>query len=407
MNQTYAHIAPDNDDYWSYLSAHFPTSPDFINLENGYCGVLAQPVLNALQRYQAEINSESSYFLRTRWQDKYQQVKLALAAFCGVDASELLITRNLTEAFGTLLHAYPFKAGDEIVYADVDYDSVQQLLIKLGSTKKLTLTRLSIAKQDLSDEALLARYESAITSATRVILLTHVLHKNGQILPVAKIAAMAKGYQVDVMVDAAHSFAHLDYQIPDLASDFVAVNLHKWLGAPLGTGMLYIGNARLPDMQSPSASDVINIEELGCAGTFSPAPVLAIADAIRFHQSLGTRNIEQRLRYLSQYWLQQLAHLPEIRQHTPADPQRSCAIRAISIDGMTAHDVVDYLMSEHQIFTVTRSIEGQEVVRITPHVFTSKAALDGLVIALKKLITILRFTSTTFHDLPHRMKNRI
>ena len=407
MNQTNAHIAPDNDEYWAYLSAHFPTSPAFINLENAYCGVLAHTVLSALQRYQIEVNSESSYFLRTRWQEKYQSVKLALAEFCGIDPNELLITRNLTEAFSTLLHAYPFNASDEIVYADLDYDSVQELIVSLAQAKNLRLNRLSIANQNLSDDDLLSRYENAITPATRVIVLTHLLHKNGQILPVAKITAMAKRYQVDVMVDAAHSFAHLDYQIPDLGSDFVAVNLHKWLGAPLGTGMLYVRNARLHEMRAPSASSITNIEELACAGTFSPAPVLAIADAIRFHQSIGTRNIEQRLRYLSQYWIQQLVHLPEIQLHSPVDPQRSCAIQAISIEGIAAHDVVDYLMNEHQIFTVLRHLGEQDLLRITPHIFTSKAELDRLVMAIKKLLNILRFNASVFQDFPNRIEKHL
>ncbi|MBY0573768.1 MAG: aminotransferase class V-fold PLP-dependent enzyme [Undibacterium sp.] len=390
MNQTNSLIAADNDEYWTYLSAHFPSSPAFINLENGYCGVLAHPVLNALQRYQSEINSESSYFLRTRWKEQLLLVKLALAKFCGVDSNELLITRNLTESFASYPHAYPFKIGDEIIYADIDYDSVQQIVTNIAKAKKLALIRLSIANQALSDEDLVSLYEQAITANTRIIILTHLLHRNGQILPVAKIAQMARRHQVDVFVDAAHSFAHLDYQLPDLASDFVGVNLHKWLGAPLGTGLLFIRRERLAEMSATGASD---IEELGFAGTFAPAPVLAIADAICFHQSIGTSNIEHRLRHLSQYWLQQLNQLPEIRQHTPDDPQRSCAIRAISIDGISANEVVDYLMSEHQIFTVLRTIGEQDVVRITPHVFTSKAALDRLVMAIKKLVAIQRFNA--------------
>jgi hypothetical protein len=61
MNQTDAHIAADNDEYWTYLSAHFPTPNAFTNLENAYCGMLSQSVLNALQRYQIEINTQTSF----------------------------------------------------------------------------------------------------------------------------------------------------------------------------------------------------------------------------------------------------------------------------------------------------------------------------------------------------------
>jgi selenocysteine lyase/cysteine desulfurase len=387
MNQTNAHIAADNDEYWTYLSAHFPTSKAFTNLENGYCGMLSHSVLTALQRYQVEINTETSFFLRTRWQDCLVEVKNRLAAFCGVDADELLITNNLTEAMHIALHAYPFNARDEILYADTDYDGVQQLVNNVASRKQLSTQCISIADPLLSDKDIVNKYENAITKNTRVIVVTHLLHRNGQILPVADIVKMAKRHKVDVIIDAAHSFAQLNYQFPDLGSDFIGVNLHKWLGAPLGTGLLFVKRNRIPELTGTSTA---KLESLKPAGTFSPAPIMAINDAIRFHQSIGTRNIEDRLRHLSQYWLQQVHHLTAVKQsikhHTPTDPQRYCAIIAISIDGIPAQKVVDYLMQEHQIFTVTRVINEEQVIRVTPHIFTHKSELDRLVLALNLLI---------------------
>lgn len=395
MNQTNTHITADNDEYWTYLSTHFPTPSAFTNLENAYCGMLSQSVLNALQRYQAEINTQTSFFLRTRWQDCLVEVKNRLAEFCGVDADELLITRNLTEAIHILLLAYPFCEGDEILYANTDYDGVQRLVEDIASRRQLSTRIISITNPLLSDEDIIKAYENAITENTRVIMLTHLLHRNGQILPVAKIAKMAKRYKVDVIVDAAHSFAHLNYQLPDLESDLIGVNLHKWLGAPLGTGLLYVKRSRIAELTgSPEA----RLASLIPAGTFSPAPVMAIVDAIRFHQSIGTRNIEERLRHLSQYWLQQVRHIAAIKHHTPTDPKRYCAIIAISISGIPAQQVVDYLMRDHQIFTVTRTIGDQEVVRITPHIFTSKSDLDRLVEGLRQLIEAKQRFSSQVHE---------
>ena len=401
MNQTNAHIAADNDEYWAYISAHFPTPMAFTNLENGYCGMLSQSVIAALQRYQTEINTETSYFLRTRLHDRMNEVKNKLAEFCGIASDELLITRNLTEAIYVLLQAYPFNVGDEILYTNADYDSVQQLVEDIASRKQLSTQIISIDDPLVSDEDIIKAYENAITTKTRVIMLTHLLHRNGQILPVAKIAKMAKRYKVDVIVDAAHSFAQLSYQLPDLESDFIGVNLHKWLGAPLGTGLLFVRRHRIAELTGSSEA---RLSSLMLAGTFSPAPVMAIVDAIRFHQSIGTRNIEERLRHLSQYWLQQVRHLTAIKLHTPADPQRHCAIIAISIPGIPAQEVVDYLMQDHQIFTVTRTINKQEVVRITPHIFTSKLDLDRLVEGLRQLIEAEQTFSSQVHE-HHQKEN--
>lgn len=383
MNQTNAHIAADNDEYWTYISAHFPSQTAFTNLENGYCGMLSQSVMAALQAYQAEVNTKTSFFLRTQLHDRLHEVKERLAEFCGVDAEELLITNNLTEAIHLALQAYPFNVGDEILYASTEYDSVQKTIQSLASRKQLNTNVISIADPCISDDEIIRKYEDAITRETRVIMLTHLLHRNGQILPVARITTMAKQYQVDVIVDAAHSFAQLNFQLPDLGCDFIGVNLHKWLGAPLGTGLLYVRRNRIKDL---TASNELKLESLKLGGTFSPAPVMAITDAIRFHQSIGTRNIEARLRHLSQYWLEQVSDLTAIQHHTPHEPHRSCAIRAISVEGFSAQKVVDHLMQHHQIFTVTRTIDKQEVVRITPHIFTSKSDLDRLVEGLRQLL---------------------
>ena len=383
MHQSSSYIAADNDEYWTHLSTHFLKPKSFSNLENAYCGMLSHAVLAALQDYQVEINTQTSFFLRTRWQDCLIEVKNKLAEFCGVAADELLITHNLTEAFHIALHAYPFSAGDSILYADTDYDGVQQLANDVATRKQLRTQMISIANPMLSDSDIVSMYENAITENTRLIIITHLLHRNGQILPVTQITQMAKRHGVDVIVDAAHSFAQLNYQFPDLGSDFVGVNLHKWLGAPLGTGLLYVKRHRIAEL---TGSHTLKLASLKQAGTYSPAPIMAILDALQFHQSIGTRNIEGRLRHLNQYWIRQIHHLSEIKYHTPIDTQRFCGIIAISIDGIPAQQVVDYLMYEHHIFTVTRVINGQQVIRVTPHIFTNKSELDRLVFALKTLI---------------------
>lgn len=389
-------ISTKDEAYWETIRNQYSVSPAFINLENAYCGVLAKPVLSAYQQYQVEINRETSLFLRTKLHDKLGQVKLALAEFCGINEDELLITRSLSEAMRILFENFPFKQGDEILYADVDYDSVQNIIEDLAARKKLRAQKIFLSKELATNESIVSAYENAISVHTRVLLLTHILHRNGQILPVRQITEMAKHYGVDVIVDAAHSFALLDYRFPDLGCDFIGVNLHKWLGAPLGTGLLYIRKNRHAELISKVAS---KIDDLLPPGTTSPAAQLAIIDALRLHQSIGTHNIEQRLRYLSKYWIQQTSEISAIKHHTFGSPNSSCAIQAISVEGVRAQELVDYLMNEHRIFTVVRRLDGHEFVRITPHIMTRISELDLLIGALKKLVANL--TSPRSHASRH------
>ncbi|MBI1771527.1 MAG: aminotransferase class V-fold PLP-dependent enzyme, partial [Burkholderiales bacterium] len=212
-------FAADDEAYWSDIREQYTVSPDFINLENGYFGVQARPVFEAFQRYQAQVNAETSYFLRVRYAPMFVQVMQALKDFCGVDEGELVLTRNLIEGMNILLQGYPLQAGDEVILATHDYDLVIDTLLMLEQRKQIQLRHLQLPFDPASDEEIVAQYEQAITPKTKLILVTHIVHRTGQIMPVGKITAMAKRHGVDVMVDAAHSFAHLNYRITELGAD--------------------------------------------------------------------------------------------------------------------------------------------------------------------------------------------
>jgi selenocysteine lyase/cysteine desulfurase len=381
-------IAPDDETYWSGIAAQYDVSPERINLENGFFGVPSRPVLDAMRRYEEQVNRDGTYFMRIDYPRRLEAVKQALAEFTGVSPEELLITRNVTEAMNILLQGYGFRPGDEVIHSDHEYESVLEMLEMTEARRGIRLARVELPLDPQSDEDIVALYERAITPKTRAIVLTHVLHRVGQILPVAKIAHMARSRSVDVIVDAAHSFAQLDYRFPDLHSDFVAVNLHKWLGAPLGTGLLYIRQARIPDIARLYGESVCaesDIRKLARVGTTPPAPVLAIADAIAFHNAVGSRNKEARLRYLKDYWVDAAKRMPHVEMLTPSDSRRSCAIAAFRIHGMASREVADRLLREDGIFSVAVGWNGQEGVRITPHLYNTPAHLDRLISALRKL----------------------
>lgn len=388
MNPLPANVRPDDESWWSTVRRQYSPSPDFINLENGYFGMPADPVRAALQRYQQEVDAEAALFLRMRFPQRLARVKAALAEFTGVGADELLITRSAVESLNILLQGYRFDAGDQVVLGRHDYDSAIDVLRMLEARRGLALAWADVPFDPRDDEEVVACYEAAITPRTRLLLLTHMVHRTGQILPVARIAAMARRRGIDVIVDGAHSLAQLDYRVPALGTQFAAFNLHKWVGAPLGLGLLYIARERIADI-APLYGDVGHapdrIDKLGQVGVVPPAPILAIEDALRFHQAIGARNKEDRLRYLSRYWLERVRGLPGVRVFTPRDPARYCAIASFGIEGMAAQDVADRLMQAHRIFTVVRRVGDIDVVRATPHLYNSVDQLDALVEAVRRL----------------------
>ena len=380
-------IDPADEHFWSGIRKQYKVSGDFINLENGFFGLPSLPVQDALDKYNRLVNTEGAFFMRTRFPQRLQAVMEKLATFSGVTPEELVIVRNPTEGMNILIQGYPFRDGDEVVAGNQDYDSVDEVIDMMEQRGRLKTVRIGLPLHPHSDEEIVALYEQAITPRTRVIVLTHVLHRTGQILPVAKIARMAEARGVDVFVDAAHSFAHIDYRLPDLGSSFVVAHMHKWLGAPLGVGLLYIRRDRITDM-APLFGDTRcmpnDIRKLGHFGTTPPGPILAVENAIAFHNSIGGHNKEARLRYLKGYWVSRVRHFKRIDMMTPDAPERSCAIAAFRVAGIDAQEVVDYLLKEHRIFTCAPVVDGARVVRVTPHLHNGTEQLDRLVTALER-----------------------
>jgi selenocysteine lyase/cysteine desulfurase len=204
---------------------------------------------------------------------------------------------------------------------------------------------------------------------------------------VARLAALARERGIDIIVDGAHALAQLDFTLPQLGVAFGAFNLHKWVGAPLGTGLLYVARERIPDI-APLFGDVTfapgDIDKFGHVGTIPPAPVLAVEDALAFHGAIGARNKEARLRWLARRWMDAVAGRPGVRLFTPRDPRLHCALGAFGIDGVPAVEVVRRLMEEHGIFTVVRTIGDTEGVRVTPHLYNGPEDLDALAQAIRQ-----------------------
>jgi selenocysteine lyase/cysteine desulfurase len=206
-----------------------------------------------------------------------------------------------------------------------------------------------------------------------------MINITGQITPVKAVCDIARSRGIETIVDGAHSFAQFYFKQSDLGCDYFGTSLHKWLYAPKGTGMLYVKRDKIDKLwplmaaESKQASDIRKFEEIG---THSAAPKLAIGEALLFHNGIGGKRKEARLRYLSRYWMNRLKDVPKIRFNTSFDPNQSCAIANVHIEGTNPEAVTKYLFDKHHIFTVPIIHEEFQGIRITPNVYTTLGELD-------------------------------
>lgn len=374
-----------DEDFWAGIRKRYRINPDYINLENGYFCLQAQEVLEGFIAHVRGVNLEASHYMRTRQYDDKLAVRKRLAAMAGCSPEELIITRNTTESLDTVIAGYDWRAGDEAVMAEQDYGAMLDMF-KLQARRYGIVNRMvSLPLHPASDDEVVQLYANAITPRTRLLMVCHMVNITGQILPVRKIAEMAHARGVAVMVDGAHAFAHLDFRIPDLGADYYGASLHKWLGTPLGAGILYVRRDRLAALwpifgDSGFADD--DIRKLNHTGTHPVHTDLAIDDAIDFHEAIGIARKEARLRYLQNYWVSKVREMRNVVLNTPSDPARSCAIANVGVRGMKPGDLARTLMAQHRIWTVAIDGAGVHGVRVTPHLFTSTDELDAFVKAL-------------------------
>jgi selenocysteine lyase/cysteine desulfurase len=307
----------------------------------------------------------------------------------GCSAEELIITRNTTESLDTIIAGIDWKAGDEAVMAEQDYGAMLDMF-KLQARRYGIVNRVvSIPNHPKSDEEIVALYEKALTPKTRLLMICHMVNITGHILPVKKIVEMAHRHQVEVLVDGAHAFAQLDFKIDDLGGvDYYGSSLHKWLGTPLGAGILYVRKEKIGkiwQMFGDTGVPDSDIRKLNHTGTHPVATDLAIQDAIRFHEFIGIARKSARLRYLQRYWTEKIRNIPNIIINTPEAPERSGAIANVGVKGIKPGDLAKILLDKYKIFTVAIDYANVQGVRVTPHVYTTTKELDAFVKALKEL----------------------
>ena len=283
----YAEVPPvvlaRDEPFWAAIRETYLLKPDYINLENGYFSMQSQPVLEAFIARVREINREASYYMRTTQYDDKLAVRKQLAAMGGCSHEELIITRNTTESLDTVISGIDWKAGDEAVMAAQDYGAMLDMFALQAKRYGVVNRIVSLPIDPQSDDEIVQLYERAITPKTRLLMICHMVNITGHILPVNKVADMAHRHGVEVMVDGAHTFAQLDFRIPDLGGDYFGASLHKWLGTPLGAGLLYVRAdkiAKLWPVYADSSVADTDIRKLNHTGTHPVHTDLAIANAI-------------------------------------------------------------------------------------------------------------------------------
>lgn len=371
--------AATDEDFWFEIQRAFNSTRSIINLNNGGVSPSPRIVTEAFVRYTWEQEDVPAYTMWQILEPQSENVRAGLAGVFGCDPEEIAIVRNASEALETLLLGMDLKPGDEVLTTTQDYPRNITTLRQRELREKIVMKQVKYPTPPKSLQEIYDAFEKGITPRTKVILVSHAVFLTGQITPVKTVCDLARSKGIECIVDGAHSFAHFDFSWKDLQCDYFGTSLHKWLYAPKGTGLLFVKRDKIEKVWPLMAADVkqrADIRKFEEIGTHSAAMRLAIGEAILFHQGLGAKRKEERLRFLRSYWTGKLASLPNVRFHTSFDEGQSCGIALVEIPGVDPGEITKYLMEKHKIFTVAINHDEFKGNRITPNVYTSLRELD-------------------------------
>jgi isopenicillin-N epimerase len=381
-------IARD-ESFWREIQQGYTADRGLINLNNG--GVSPSPtvVQEALKRYLDFSNTSPAYSMWRILEPQKETIRKRMARFFNCDTEEIALTRNASEGLQICQNGFDLEVGDEVLTTTQDYGRMISTFKQRECRDGIVLKQFKIPIPAENDNQIVNLFEKNITPKTKLILMCHMINITGQILPVKKVVKMAKKYNIPVIVDGAHTFAHFDFDLTDLECDYYATSLHKWLSAPFGTGMLYVRKNKIANLWPLQAADeckkddIRKFEEIGT----HPCPnKIAIGDALTFHQGIGSKNKEARLIYLRDRWAKRLLKNDRIRLHTSLKPGKSCAIATVEIKGIDTSAVAKELWDKYRIFVVAINHKEFTGCRITPHVYTTIEEIDRFSDAMETIL---------------------
>ncbi len=368
-----------DEGFWEVVRRAYALDPTVVNLNTGGVNPAPVPVQQTMAELLELSNTAPAHVLWRVLEPRLEPVREDLAAMLGCAAGEVAITRNTSEGLVTCQLGFDLEPGDEVLASTQDYPRMLATWEQLEQRRGVVLRRFPLPVPAPPPEALVRLYESRMTSRTRLVLVPHVAHLTGQVFPVRDLVRMARRRGADVLVDGAHSFANLLFSRDDLECDFYATSLHKWLGAPHGTGLLHVRRERIrevwPLIPAPAemAGDIRKFESIG---THPAANALSAVQAMAFHRAVGPERKLARLCHLRDLWVERLSATGRVELLTDLAPGRSCGLASFRVDGMDPERLAEHLWTEHRILVAALTHPEVRGIRVSAGIYTTAAEID-------------------------------
>ena len=384
------------------VRAALPILREVTYLNTGTVGLMPEPVLERHLAAQAAYE-RGGHVAQEAARDAYERARAAFAALINArHPDEIALTRNATDGVAILAAGLRLTPEDIVLTTTQEHPAV---LLPWAAAERRGGARLRLFPISADPDETLAAFESGLTPATRLVVVSHVSCETGIRLPVAEICRRCRERGILTLVDGAQSLGQFPVDVQAIGCDALTGNGHKWLGGPKGTGFLYLrreliaqvepmlvgdgsiqpdfDRVALGDRPAEAAWDYAPTARRFEYGTRNWHTFAALPDAINYLADLGWGAIERHCAATSTALKEQLATLPGITLHTPTSWDQSSGLVTFSYDGWTGEELSRCLWDEYRI--IQRRVQVPSAVRVSCAYFTTDEDITRVMAALHEL----------------------
>lgn len=389
---------------WEWARSRILLAPHSTNLNCGSFGPTPIAVFEACTNLRYELASQPmDFFLRTS-PSRLSKARTELASYLGHDSKGLIFTTNVSTAINLIANSWRFQPGDAILVTDHEYRAMRWAWERVAQRTGARIITATIPHLASDPQQIIDSIEPFLAPPVRLLFFSHVTSPTGLVLPASDLCSLARQRGIATVVDGAHAVATLNLDLTAIGADCYGGNLHKWLGAPTGSGFLafqssfaryleplvvswgyYLGDT------DPDSDDIFgstpHIRRLEFEGTRDPCPWLVVPDAIAFQKSLGPQAIQHRQRSLVTFTRETLQRFSWLVPATPHEEALSGPMIAFQVIlPITLDQLRAFLWDHHRIEIGLNQHESLGLLmRISCHFFTTHEEILQLAAALLDL----------------------
>ncbi len=384
----------DDPDYWEKIRESFMLANDKVFFNTGTVGAMPKIVVERVMEHFEKLATDVAdwdYANVIGWISGYHHLpdlRKKIAELIHADAASVALTDNVTSAMSYIAMGLDLKREDEILTSNQEHGGGRSSWMVRAARDGVGYREIELPKPIRNEDEVLSKVLRAFRPQTRVLMLSHIITGSGAILPVKQICAEARSRGIITILDGAQTIGHIPVDVADIGCDAYVGCFHKWMGAPPGTGFMWVRPELLKTLwTSVSSYQWNNHEDEGFRftqrGTGNYSLLIGLDAALDFHINIGPQRIYDRIKFLGSYLREGLKKMPHVKISSPLDEKMCAGITVYNVAGMTGAQLQQVFWERARMRP--RSQGDTYGVRHCTHIYNNQKQLDKALEIVKSL----------------------